>query len=165
MAMPGRKLPHSRRHEIIANQSQGNLDTIAATHNFIWFKGFMALVLCTGIDPAVMKTRQLILEHAGHTVILASDDRQVEKACKSHRFDIVVIGQNTSPALKQRYFQAVREHCKEAKILELHRPFSERALGHADAWLAMPNDSPEELAEAVNALGRPPASARSKDQA
>lgn len=114
----------------------------------------MALVLCTGIDPAVMTTRQLILEQAGHTVILASDDRQVEKACKKHKFHVVVIGQNTSPAVKRRYFYSVREHCKGAKVLELQRPFSEKALEHADAWLAMPNDSPEELAEAVNALAQ-----------
>ena len=40
----------------------------------------MALVLCTGSDPAVMATRKLILEQAGHTVVLASNDRQVEKS-------------------------------------------------------------------------------------
>jgi CheY-like chemotaxis protein len=114
----------------------------------------MALVLCTGIDPAVMTTRQLILEQAGHTVVLASNDRHVEKACKSHNFDVVVIGQNTSPAVKQRFVRIIREYCSLAKILELHRPFSDKALADADEWLAMPSDHPGALAEAVAELAR-----------
>lgn len=114
----------------------------------------MALVLCTGSDPAVMATRKLILEQAGHTVVLASNDRQVEKACQSHSFDVAVIGQNTSPAVKQRLSRIVREHCRPAKILELHRPFSDKALADADEWLPMPSDHPEALADAVAELAR-----------
>jgi DNA-binding NtrC family response regulator len=114
----------------------------------------MALILCTGTDDAVMQTRQLILERAGHTVVLASDDRNIEKACTTQHPTVVVIGQNTSPAVKLRHFQTVQEHCKEAKILELHRPFSERTLDRADAWLVMPNDSPEKLAEVVTDLAK-----------
>lgn len=114
----------------------------------------MALVLCTGSDPAVMTTRRLILEQAGHTVVLASNDRQVEKACKSYSFDVVVIGQNTSPAVKQRLSRMIREHCSPAKILELHRPFSDKALLDADDWLPMPSDHPEALADAVAELSR-----------
>lgn len=114
----------------------------------------MALVLCTGIEPAVMTTRQFILERAGHTVILAASDRQVEKACQSHKVDVAVIGQNTSPAVKQRYFRTIREHCSSAKILELHRPFSDKALEQADAWLPMPVDDPDELARTVTELAQ-----------
>lgn len=114
----------------------------------------MALVLCTGGDPAVMKTRQLIIENAGHKVVLASDDRSVGKACSSNNFDVAVIGQNTTPAVKERMFRLLREHCPEAKILELHRPFNQKSLPDADAWLVMPTDSPEELAEAVTALAK-----------
>lgn len=114
----------------------------------------MALVLCTGSDPVVMQTRQLMLEKAGHTVVLASNDSQVEKACKSHRFDVAVIGQNVSPAVKQRFFRMLRELCVDARILELHRPFNERSLHEADAWLAMPSEAPEELPELVNALAQ-----------
>jgi CheY-like chemotaxis protein len=112
----------------------------------------MALVLCTGTDPAVMETRKLILERAGHTVMLASDDRSLEKLCRTHQPAVVVLGQNISPTVKHRYFLTIKEHCKQAKILELHRPFSERALGNADASLVMPNESPEKLAEVVSAL-------------
>lgn len=101
-----------------------------------------------------MKTRQLILEQAGHTVALASDDRSVEKACRDGQFAIVVIGQNISPAVKRRFFRIIRKHCTAAKILELHRPFSDRALEQADAWLPMPSDLPDTLANVVTELVR-----------
>lgn len=114
----------------------------------------MALVLCTGSEAAVMTTRKLILEQAGHTVVMASDDRQVEKACKKHSFDVVVIGQNTSPAVKQRLVRIIREHCSPARILELHRPFSDKALPDADEWLAMPGEYPGALADAVAGLAQ-----------
>ena len=114
----------------------------------------MALVLCTGSDPVVMKTRQLLLETGGHTVMLASNDAQVEKACKSHQFDVAVIGQNVSPAVKQRFFRLVREHCTSTRILELLRPFNDRILEKADATLVMLSESPEQLVELVTALAR-----------
>lgn len=114
----------------------------------------MALVLCTGSDTVVMKTRQLILESAGHSVILASNDGEVEKACRNHQFDVAVIGQNVSPAVKKRLFVLLREYCTKAKILELHRPFNEKVLPDAHAWLVMPSETPEELAEIVTELAQ-----------
>ncbi|HET9181581.1 MAG TPA: hypothetical protein VFP59_05575 [Candidatus Angelobacter sp.] len=114
----------------------------------------MALVLCTGSDAVVMKTRQLLLEQAGHTVVLASNERQVEKACKDNPFDVVVIDQNVSPSVKKRFFHLLREDCTTAKILELHRPFNDRVLETADAWLVMPSEAPEGLSELVTALAQ-----------
>ncbi|MGE5322572.1 MAG: hypothetical protein ACM3SW_06910, partial [Actinomycetota bacterium] len=46
---------------------------------------------------------------------------EVEKPCKGHPFDVVVIDQNVSPAVKKRFFFLLREHCVSAKILERHR--------------------------------------------
>ena len=57
----------------------------------------MALVLCTGVDPVLMRTRQLILENAGHTVVPASDERETKTVCNQHEFDVAVIGQSISP--------------------------------------------------------------------
>jgi DNA-binding response OmpR family regulator len=114
----------------------------------------MALVLCTGSDPVVMKTRQLLLEHAGHMVTVASNDSQVEKACKSHQFDVAIIDQNVSPAVKQRFFLLLRKHCATTRILELLRPFNDRALEKADASLVMPSEAPEQLVELVTALAQ-----------
>ena len=62
----------------------------------------MALVLCAGIDPVLVKTRQLILERAGHTVIPALDEKAMLAACEEHVFDVAVIGQRVSPKIKRR---------------------------------------------------------------
>jgi hypothetical protein len=51
----------------------------------------MARVLCTGVDPLLMKTRQLILESAGHTVVPASDEREIKAVCSKQKFEVAVI--------------------------------------------------------------------------
>jgi CheY-like chemotaxis protein len=111
----------------------------------------MALVLCTGVDPVLMKTRQLILENAGHTVVPAIDEHEIEAACSKQKFDVAVIGQNISPNVKARFAELVRAHCPTAGILELCPPYASKTLKNADAWLEMPGD-PEELVNAVNSL-------------
>ena len=113
----------------------------------------MALVLCTGVDPVLMKTRQLILENAGHTVVPASDEHEIKAVCGRQKFDVAIIGQNISAKVKTRVLDVVREHCPKAKILELTLPYASKALKDADAWLEMPSE-PEELATAVNSLVR-----------
>src|SRR4051812_18923989 len=107
----------------------------------------MALVLCTGVNPVLMKTRQLILENAGHTVVPAADELEIKAVCGKHTFDVAVIGQAIPRMAKVRVLDLVREHCPEARILELTLPYASKALEDADAWLEMPSD-PEELAEA-----------------
>ncbi len=112
----------------------------------------MALVLCTGVDPVLMRTRQLILEGAGHTVVPAFDEREIKAVCNQHKFDVAVIGQTISPKVKAHVLDLVREHCPTARILELYPPYVGKSLTEADAWLQMPTDRPEELVEAVNSL-------------
>src|SRR5579859_5187223 len=100
----------------------------------------MALVLCTGVDPVLMKTRQFILENAGHTVIPAADEREIKAVGGNQKFDVAVIGQNISPKAKARVLGLVREHCPAARILELTRPYASKSLEGADAWLEMPSE-------------------------
>jgi hypothetical protein len=45
---------------------------------------FMALVLSTGVDQALLKTRRLILESSGHKVVTAMDETALLAACKEH---------------------------------------------------------------------------------
>jgi CheY-like chemotaxis protein len=111
----------------------------------------MAVVLCTGIDPVLMKTRQLILENAGHSVVPVMDEREIKAACAKQQFDVAVIGQNMPLHTKRRLFEAVKEHCPAVKVLELYPLYAGRALRTANTWLAMPSE-PGELVEAVNAL-------------
>lgn len=114
----------------------------------------MALVLCTGIDTAVMQTRKLILEHAGHTVVLATSEPDIVEACGRHTFDVAVIGQTISRRMKQVVASVVRENCPSAKILELYPMHQGRAIEDADSWLQVPADVPHELAARVNELAR-----------
>ena len=112
----------------------------------------MALVLCTGVEPALLRTRQLILQKAGHEVITAIDERELLAACQQRTFDVVVIGQTVTSKLKHRIVSLVRQHCSSAKILELYQFSTGRLLENADSWLGVPVGVPQELAERVTAL-------------
>ena len=112
----------------------------------------MALVLCTGDDRTLLKTRRLILELDGHKVITATNQQEVTEACKHHKFAVAVIGQRLPLQSKQQIFDVIRQNCKAAKILELYSPYSGKTLEEADSWLAVPADVPQELAERVSEL-------------
>ena len=114
----------------------------------------MALVLCTGVDRALLQSRRLILEHAGHTVVSVMDEQTLTTVCKKHSFDVAVIGQTVSLDMKQRIASLVRQHCSDAKILELYPLFAGKALTDADSWLSVPIDVPKELAERVKELAQ-----------
>jgi hypothetical protein len=112
----------------------------------------MALVLCTGVDKALLETRRLILERAGHSVVSASDETSLLNACEKHSFDVAVIGQTVSPNMKQRVEKLIREHCQNVKVLELYPPHTGKILEDADSWLLVPADIPRELADRVDEL-------------
>jgi len=113
----------------------------------------VALVLCTGSDESLMQTRKLILEQAGHQVILASNLIAVEQACAKHDFQVIVLGHTLVSPEKRRLAGFVRRVCKTAKILELLRPGqSTKSVPDADDWLEVPVGDPAELATRVTAL-------------
>ena len=112
----------------------------------------MALVLCTGVDPVLIETRRLVLEKAGHRVVTAMDTVEIIKACQKHKFEVAVIGQAITRQVKRHVMAVVRKHAPTAKVLELHRFPTGKVLEDADAWLEVPVDVPQELAERVTAL-------------
>jgi CheY-like chemotaxis protein len=112
----------------------------------------MALVLCTGVDQSLLQTRKLILEKAGHTVVTATDERDVISACQKNEFDVAVIGQTVSVKIKPKIAEIVRQHCPKAKVLELYQSHAGKALDDADSWLLVPSDVPAELADRVSEL-------------
>ena len=109
----------------------------------------MALVLCTGVDPSVVRTRQLILERAGHVVVSALDEPSLIAACGQHEFQVVVIGQTVSANIKRRIARLIREGCPTAKVLELYTLSTGKVLEEADSWLEVLADVPQELAARV----------------
>jgi len=114
----------------------------------------MALVLCTGVDKALLQTRRLILEREGHTVVTVSDEKTLPAICQKHSFNIAVLGQAVSPNMKLRIAALVRQHCPGAKILELYPLYAEKVVTDADSWLAVPIDVPKEFADRVNELAK-----------
>ena len=112
----------------------------------------MALVLCTGIDPAALETRRVILERAGHHVISATGEQELEDACVAYRIDAVVIGDSLSPKAKVRVLTLVRKNCPSSKILELYPQKGRKTLDEADAWLPIPADHPQDFAELITSL-------------
>jgi hypothetical protein len=112
----------------------------------------MALVLCTGSDPTLLETRRMILERAGHIVVHAMNEREVILACKSHSFEVAVIGQSISPDSKRGIARLVRHNCPSARILELFSPHYGKTLEDADSWLEVPTFVPKELGDVVTRL-------------
>jgi hypothetical protein len=112
----------------------------------------MALVLCTGVDPSVVRTRHLILERAGHKVVSAMDEATLSAVCQQNKFDVAVVGQTVSAKTKHRIAGLIREHCPAAKLLELYTVSTGKVLEDADSWLEVLADLPQELATRVEAL-------------
>ena len=112
----------------------------------------MALVLCTGVDRAVMETRKLILEAAGHAVVVVMDEPSLLDACNKHQFDVVVIGQTLASKMKRHIAEIVKANCSGVKILELYQVHTDKVVKDADSWLLMPNDLPQEFATRVTEL-------------
>lgn len=128
--------------------------TIAYLTNCLPGKGLSvsALILCTGKDPSLLRTRKLILEKAGHTVITATDQRTVAAACQKYKFDVAVLGQSVSAESKRILSGLIRQYCSSVKILELYQANSGPEIQDADSWLEVPTDVPQNLAERVSEL-------------
>jgi DNA-binding NtrC family response regulator len=94
----------------------------------------MALVLCTGSDPDLLEIRRKALEKAGHAVLIARNDRELEDACTHKKIDIAVIGRNMSENMKLHVADLLHEHCPGSKIIELADEPRGRVVEDADSW-------------------------------
>jgi len=112
----------------------------------------VACVLCVGTDELLMDTRRLLLQRAGHTVVIAADLRIIEAACHERRFDVVVLGDALVPPEKRRVADLVHEVCAGARILELHKVNQRPAVSDADDWMESPAEVPASFAERVSSL-------------
>ena len=114
----------------------------------------MALVICTGVDQALLKTRRLMLERAGHTVVMVMDETALRAACKVHSFDVAVVGQALTSKMKRNISSLIRESCLDVRVLELYDNHTGRVLDDADAWLMAPAEIPEDLPNRVDELAK-----------
>jgi hypothetical protein len=112
----------------------------------------MALVLCTGVDEELIRSRKVLLERGGHRVVVAAGPWSLIQACMKHQFDVAVIEQAISQPRKRHLLKLVRRHCPETRVLELYSLSTGRWLENADDWLAVPAAISDELLEHVSAL-------------
>jgi len=112
----------------------------------------MALVLCAGADDALQHSRVLILEQAGHEVISVKGEQELVAACQEHQFAVAVIGQGVPNNEKHRVLRLLKQHCPNAKVLELVATGAGRVLDGASDWLEGPVTAPVELARRVSLL-------------
>jgi|SRR6185437_6624516 DNA-binding response OmpR family regulator len=115
----------------------------------------MAEILNVGFDSALLTTRRIMLEGAGHRVEQARDLLQVIAACERTSFNVVILGNSLIPNEKLRVADVVRRQCDGVRLLELHngvRP----DLRDADAHLQALEAGPEELLQVVESLLKKP---------
>jgi hypothetical protein len=93
-----------------------------------------------------------MLERAGHTVISATNERQVTDACSRQSIDVAVIGHSVTPKVKKGVLALIRERCPSARILELYESGRGKALEDADSWLETRGNLPDEFIERVGEL-------------
>ncbi len=114
----------------------------------------MALVLCTGSEPEVMRKRRQFLEKAGHTVVPAMNEKELSEACQQYEFDVAIIGPTLSPKMKMHVATLLREHCPDVKVLELSQTLDGHAIEDADSWIQAFEDVPQDLARQVAELAK-----------
>jgi PAS domain S-box-containing protein len=97
----------------------------------------MARILCVDDEPAALRLRAQILEHAGHTIVSATTGDEALKLFQSQQFDLVVsdhvLGRGTGTQLASEF----RRLKPDVPILILSGTTEiPHDIGHADAFLS-----------------------------
>jgi CheY-like chemotaxis protein len=78
------------------------------------------LLLIVATEPA-LRLRLEWLERAGYHVRAACSLKEVDQACTSQPFDIVLIADSVEPRMKKAISHTVRHYLPEAPILQMGR--------------------------------------------
>lgn len=108
--------------------------------------------MCVSTDDNLSRTRQMVLESAGHRVIPVRSVPEAAAACAESTIDVAVVGQGVPRPERLAVRDLLRAQCPGAKILELYRPSDGKVLNDADDWLEVPVSVPPMLAERVTEL-------------
>ncbi len=79
-----------------------------------------ALLLIVATEPA-LRLRLDWLERAGYRVRTACSLKEVDQACNSQPFDVVLIADSVEPRMKKAIGHTVRHYLPEAPILQMGR--------------------------------------------
>ena len=105
-------------------------------------------ILVYAEDPAVRRTKQLMLETAGFSVIAVGTTREVEYVASRTIFDLVILGRTVGVENKRLAAQTVKRKLPDAAILEICD--LKHCVDNPDYVLHTSN--PEELMEMVDSI-------------
>jgi len=92
---------------------------------------FMARILSVSFDKSLLRTRQMMLEYKGYTVVSSATIQESIEHCREGKFDIFVIGHSIPSVDKQRLVDSFRHYCS-APIIALRSHAGEELDAHAD---------------------------------
>jgi DNA-binding NtrC family response regulator len=107
-------------------------------------------ILVYAEDPAVRRTKQMMLEGAGFNVIAVGSMREVEYVASRTIFDLVILGRTVAAPRKILAAQTVKQKLPKAPILEICD--YKACVDNPDYVLH--NANPEDLMEMVNSIFR-----------
>jgi DNA-binding response OmpR family regulator len=105
-------------------------------------------ILVYAENPAVRRTKQLVLESAGYNVIAVGSLREVEYVASRTIFDLVILGRTVEAELKKLAAQIVKQKLPRSPILEICD--LKHCVDNPDYVLNTSN--PEELTAMVNSI-------------
>jgi DNA-binding response OmpR family regulator len=108
-------------------------------------------ILSIAEDESVRRTKHLLLEQIGFSVVSVGTLREVEYVINKSRFDLVILGREVNENLKRSVTSAIRVRLPQTPILELCNVSP--VISGADHVLY--NPSPADLAEAVKSICLP----------
>jgi CheY-like chemotaxis protein len=79
-----------------------------------------SLLLVVATDAA-LRLREQWLAHAGYRVSAASSLKEVEQACNSGSFDMILVGDGVEPRMKKAIGLTVRHYFPDTPILQIGR--------------------------------------------
>jgi DNA-binding response OmpR family regulator len=106
-------------------------------------------ILSISDDESLLKTREHILQHEGHSVTSALGFDEGLHRCRNQSFDLVIIGHSLQPTQKAAILAAVKTH-GGAPVLQLRR-YGQSPLQGADFCLEV-REGPRAFIEHVKAV-------------
>jgi len=110
----------------------------------------VAHIICIANPDAVMETRRLILQRAGHEIHAVHNLKEMERACQTQQYDLAILADALPDMEKMRIADVIRKACPALRVLELHTGLVP-TVSDADAQLQVSASRPEGLVEAVAA--------------
>lgn len=110
-------------------------------------------VLALHSEPAAALALRLILEHAGHDVVVSLDGQAGPRLAREQRPDLVIVDSALLGAQGRAQLDRIRDRADVPLLLLTPQPLAEGGREGADGQLAKPFTSDELLAE-VDALAR-----------